>query len=313
VDPVNQAKPTFIVGHPRSGTSLLRSLLDGHPDLMVLPFESHLFDWVADPDPVSGVLDRTRLWPTLNRREPSLAQEEVRTALQEAFSKAGDPRTRLLALVEGWGKLQGVPSPGRWVEKTPRHLFEVPTFLRWFPHHCRILVVRRDPRDVMASALKQRASRPIFGMALSARVSHQITQTLQKDRRVHTVFYEQLVGHAEEAMEGISEFLEIPMHPTLLRPTVLGAPYEGNSRFETAFSGISPSPVGRYQTQLSPSQLRQAEALLAPILSGDPYAPSTDEGSPSGWKDLPSAGLMTALVKSGLWKSRRIRSLSRGF
>ena len=33
--------PVFIIGSHKSGTSLLRSLLDGHPELYVIPFETH--------------------------------------------------------------------------------------------------------------------------------------------------------------------------------------------------------------------------------------------------------------------------------
>ena len=35
--------PIFLLGSHKSGTSLLRSLLDGHPDLDVLPREAHFF------------------------------------------------------------------------------------------------------------------------------------------------------------------------------------------------------------------------------------------------------------------------------
>ena len=35
--------PIFILGAHKSGTSLLRSLLDGHPDLFVIPLETHIF------------------------------------------------------------------------------------------------------------------------------------------------------------------------------------------------------------------------------------------------------------------------------
>ena len=33
--------PVFILGSHKSGTSLLRSLLDSHPELYVIPFETH--------------------------------------------------------------------------------------------------------------------------------------------------------------------------------------------------------------------------------------------------------------------------------
>ena len=35
--------PIFLVGAHKSGTSLLRSILDGHPELFTVPFESHYF------------------------------------------------------------------------------------------------------------------------------------------------------------------------------------------------------------------------------------------------------------------------------
>ena len=37
--------PVFLLGSHKSGSSLLRSLLDGHPELAVLPKETHLFQF----------------------------------------------------------------------------------------------------------------------------------------------------------------------------------------------------------------------------------------------------------------------------
>ncbi|MGE5223096.1 MAG: sulfotransferase, partial [Omnitrophica WOR_2 bacterium] len=36
-------RPVFICGHPKSGTSLLRSLLDSHPQVIVYPEETSFF------------------------------------------------------------------------------------------------------------------------------------------------------------------------------------------------------------------------------------------------------------------------------
>ena len=35
--------PIFICGHPKSGTSLLRSILDSHPEIIVYPEETGFF------------------------------------------------------------------------------------------------------------------------------------------------------------------------------------------------------------------------------------------------------------------------------
>jgi len=42
---VAQLEFIFIVGPERSGTTLLASLLDGHPDILVWPYEWHVFTW----------------------------------------------------------------------------------------------------------------------------------------------------------------------------------------------------------------------------------------------------------------------------
>ena len=96
MDALSIALATFIVGHPRSGTSLLLALLDGHPDLLVLPFETHLFDWARSRDPVTAVLARTRLWPTLRRHRPSMSRDEVDDVLARAFRETREPRARLV-------------------------------------------------------------------------------------------------------------------------------------------------------------------------------------------------------------------------
>jgi len=302
---VSIAPATFIVGHPRSGTSLLRALLDSHPDLLVLPFETHLFDWARSQDPVTTLLDRTRLWPTLHRRRPSISRDEVEDVLTRAFSQKGDPRARLLALVEGWRELTEACQKTRWVEKTPWHLYESDTLLKWFPDGVRILVMRRDPRDVIASALKQKPSRTIFQMALTGRLAHEVVTEHQEDPRFSVIMYERLVRDPLSTMRSVCGFLDVPFDPVVVTPTVLGAEYSGNSRFESTLHGISEAAVGRYRDILSGPRLERAEALLAPVLAAGGYAPTLP--SPRGHHRVERAAI-TMIVRSGLWRSRTLRA-----
>ena len=218
MDALSLGPATFIVGHPRSGTSLLRALLDGHPDVLVLSFESHLFDWAKSSDPVTSLLDRTLLWPTLHRHRPSLSRDEVEGVLRRAFGQTRGPRARLLALVEGWRELTGAGSDTRWVEKTPRHLYEATTLLKWFPEDARILVMCRDPRDVIASALKQKPSSAIFRLALSGRLAHQIVSEHQGDPRISVITYERLVRDPVNTMQAVCQFLDVPYDPVVVTP-----------------------------------------------------------------------------------------------
>lgn len=297
---------SFIVGHPRSGTGLLRALLDSHPHLLVVPFETHLFDWASSEDPVTALLDRTFLWTTIRRQRPSISREEVEHILERAFSQARGPRARLLALVEGWRELTGAPENTRWVEKTPRHLYESTTLLRWFPTGARILVMRRDPRDVIASALKQKPSRTIFQMALTGRLAHKVVTEHEQDKRFLVIAYERLVRDPIPVMRTVCQFLDIPYDPVVVRPTNLGAEYSGNSRFEAELHGVSEAAIGRYRDVLSGSQLEKTEALLAPVLSAGGYAPALQ--NPGGRHPVARVAI-AMIIRSRLWRWRALRAL----
>ena len=299
------APATFIVGHPRSGTSLLRALLDGHPDLLVLPFETHLFDWAKSGDPVTSLLDRTRLWPTLQRHRPSVSRDEVEGVLIRALGQTQGARGRLLALVEGWRELTRARQDTRWVEKTPRHLYEVTTLLEWFPAEARILVMRRDPRDVIASALKQKPSRAIFPMALTGRLAHQIVSENEGDPQFSVITYERLVRDPGGTMQAVCQFLDVPYDPVVVTPTVLGAEYSGNSRFDATLKGVSEAAVGRYHNVLSGPQLERAEALLDPVLSAGGYAPIHPTRAQ---RHLIARAAITMILRSELWRSRGLRA-----
>ena len=305
MDVLSIAPATFIVGHPRSGTSLLRALLDGHPDVLVLPFETHLFDWANSGDPVTSLLDRTRLWPTLHQHRPSISRNEVEGVLTRTFEQTRGPRARLLALVEGWRELTGARPDTRWVEKTPRHLYEATTLLEWFPENTRILVMRRDPRDVIASALKQKPSRAIFEMALTGRLAHQIVSEHEGDPRFSVITFERLVRDTVGTMQTVCRFLDVPYDPVVVTPTVLGAEYSGNSRFDATLKGVSEAAVGRYHEVLSGPRLERAEALLAPVLTAGGYAPT--HPTRAGRHQIERA-VITMIVRSGLWRSRALRA-----
>jgi hypothetical protein len=302
---VSISPATFIVGHPRSGTSLLRALLDGHPDVLVLPFETHLFDWVKSGDPVTSLLNRTRLWPTLHRHRPSISRDEVEGVLTRAFGQTREPRARLLALVEGWRKLTGARSDTRWVEKTPRHLYEATTLLEWFPENARILVMRRDPRDVIASALKQKPTRAIFQMALTGCLAHHVVSEHETDPRLSVITYERLVRHTVSTMQTVCRFLQVRYDPVVTTPTVLGAEYSGNSRFDGTLKGVSEAAVGRYREVLSGPSLERAEALLAPVLTAGGYAPT--HPTRAGRHPIERAAI-AMIVRSKLWRSRALRT-----
>lgn len=170
----------FVVGVSRSGTTLMRAILNSHSEVAVASenhFMGHLLPW-------EGV--RARL-----RRVGDLTDDRaVRRVVEILYSDALEGRLRLRAPSPLWrwlrrtvereeleGRLLGGERSERGVfrtvlrvfadrqgksiigEKTPAHLAWAETLLEWFPGG-RIIHMIRDPRGVYVSELRVRIARP---------------------------------------------------------------------------------------------------------------------------------------------------------
>ena len=121
----------FLVGFPRSGTTLLENVLAGHPEVATLEEQETLIDslrlYMRDP----AGLDRLA----------AAGPDELAQARAAYWRRVAD------AGVEVRGKV--------FVDKHPFNTLKLPLILRLFPG-AKVLVARRDPRDVVLSCLRRR-------------------------------------------------------------------------------------------------------------------------------------------------------------
>ena len=167
-------RPFFICGHPKSGTSLLRNLLDGHPQLEVYPEATSFFrqylkeaarlDLEAQLDLAEKHLAHFFEWNQYNQppnqvgfpdRDYSgiLFAQLVAFMRERALGKGSrHPGDVLSAAVLAFGDVTGQNSAGtlRWVEKTLYNEFFALQIITWWPETLFIHIVR-DPRDNYAS------------------------------------------------------------------------------------------------------------------------------------------------------------------
>lgn len=182
----------FLVGFPRSGTTLLENVLAAHPDVVSLEerncLESASATYLTSPEG----LDR------LSRIDPVEAARE-----REAY----------------WSKVRklGVEPSGRvFIDKMPLASVALPLVAKLFPDAI-VLFARRDPRDVVLSCFRRR-----FGM--NAAMYHLLTlegaaayydsvmrlSELYREilpRPQHVVRYESLVEDFEGTARAACEFL----------------------------------------------------------------------------------------------------------
>ena len=143
--------PIFIVGAPRSGTTLLRAMLSRHPRVGLSDETYYLYT----------VYQRCRAFGDLANPANRKALIESYTATQRVQQLEIDLsrlRDRLMAegtsypafcatLLQCYAEAQGKTRAG---EKTPAHARYVNTLLEWYPN-ARVIHLVRDARDVCAS------------------------------------------------------------------------------------------------------------------------------------------------------------------
>ncbi len=218
--------PVLVLGVRRSGTTLLRVMLDRHSELAV-PDESYFVPQLADRhlrhvDPDEFVDDLRRI-DTLAEWDVPL--ENVRARLTERM-----PIGAAIATV--YAVYAGERGKPRWGDKTPMYMQNLRLLERLFPDALFVHLIR-DGRDAAMSFLSVPKGlmtetwmqpRTIAGYACQWRTEVKAAQRLGRRvgaERYLEVRYEDLVGDVESMLRKVSAFARLPYEPTM-------ADYAGN-------------------------------------------------------------------------------------
>jgi len=259
--------PFFIVGNDRSGTTMLRLILDRGPDAAIPPESMFLTDLDlaaerARMDDESGRRDlarrvwshpKVRLWglppdpPPVPDGLP--ADDALRWILAAPFT----------AYAARFGK-------ERWGDKTPHYVHHVDRLLELWPA-ARIVVLVRDGRDVTLS-LRRMPFGPNNAWAAAQWWARGIRAGAKAARdhpgNVMTVRYEDLVADPAAHAARICAFLALRFGEDMLAiervdPGRIVA--DQRSWFPTIFDGITARAAGRWRHEMSPRDQRIFAAL----------------------------------------------------
>ena len=264
-----------IGGCPKSGTSLLLALLDGHPEIVVYPGETghtgYLYPTLNDP----RVSLKTKLDTIIDYRcslesygyIPTEACNFVEVGkILRAYEDGMennflDIHSALLqAFYEVFGSQQ-LNKAQLWVDKSPfSHLFADDIF-SIFPT-AKFIHILREPKDNFASVggsvLKRRRSRVIHE-ALLWRYRIWTAQSLYFAKRNQEKFgesrylvirFRDLVQKPKEIVPKLVDFIGISENETLYMPTRGGYPYSGNNKEGLEFRGIFSGNVDRWMERI---------------------------------------------------------------
>ncbi len=212
----------FVVGCGRSGTTVLRTVLDSHPDLAV----SHEGRFVY---PLSRHRDRYQRpegFAVDRFAADLLADRAVRTNLgfdeADVATALGGPPIRDYsdAVRRIFAYYAGRAGKGRYGDKMPAYVLHMPALAALFPE-ARFVHIIRDGRDVALSTMAIEGNRfDVLALALNwkARV-----RTGRSDGRAlgparyHEIRYESLIAEPETLVTTLCGFLELAFDPAMLR------------------------------------------------------------------------------------------------
>ncbi len=278
--------PIFVCGHPKSGTSLLRSILDSHPEIIVYPEETgffrrylpnsegkslekkleladryliHIFEWnqVHPPKHQEGFPDRD--YSSIPFEE---VRKELRNQVAQQYVHDGD---MLSAAMAAFGVVTGHSTniTKYWLEKTPYNERFARQIYQWWPE-ARCIHVVRDPRDNFVSYRRKHpdwtASFFAQSWESSTRLGLRNVKEFGKDRYL-LITYEEFVQKPEENLARLLSFLSIGDHEALRQPTREGKEWKGNSMWSDQFNQISAAPVGRWKDTLTPPEIAAIQGI----------------------------------------------------
>jgi hypothetical protein len=291
--------PIFVVGSPRSGTNLLRRMLDRHPAIAICG-ETHFFSTVypqrrreAFGDPADA-RNRQRLVDALvsTRRIQALGLDSAQLAKKLMQDGASYPAL-FAALCKCYSESQGKP---RWGEKTPQHAFFTETLCEWYPGAV-ILHMVRDPRDVVSSLL-----RLPFGFAstiLNARtwLNCNLAARRSKHRQGYLeVRYESLAAQPKQELERICTFIGEEYCPAMLEAEQ--ASIRDALESDRYLAPLTTERLERWRKELSTDQVAQVEWWIGAELKNFGYEAAAPPAS--------AVTIAQGLVKAALELAREV-------
>jgi hypothetical protein len=207
----------FVVGLTRSGTTLLRMMLDAHPELTVPP-ETHFVPDLIKAAKAEGATGASMLAALTENRtwgDFGVSEEDMLQRLERV--RPGDAGAAVRAFFRAYADRQGKP---RWGDKTPAYMLSVARIGRALPE-ARFIHLIRDGRDVALSqtarAINEQPPPPEQAARWVKRIqkSREQANQLGGDRYIEAR-YEDLVRDPEPTLRRICEFVELDFDQRML-------------------------------------------------------------------------------------------------
>lgn len=278
----------FLVGCPRSGTTLLQSALAAHPVVRSFP-ETHFF--------AAGDARRHRFGlASKDRAEAKVLRSflhEVGAGHLEGLVPHRDPfyRAYCRAFTKILDRLTTEAGKRVWLEKTPRHLHWIPVIERTVPG-ARFIHLVREGKDVVASLydVTHRHPEEWGGQRSVQRCVERWNRDLEttllyRDRPGHHVVrYEDFVDDPEGVLRDLCAFSGLPFTKQMITDRVgsLDRIVSGGEEWKKGVQGGLARPPSKFDRVFDHEEQDYVRSRLKQIPEGLGRRDGTTEGTTDG-------------------------------
>jgi hypothetical protein len=271
--------PVFIVGAPRSGTTLLRNMLNRHPTFAIcnetrfcpnVYARRRAFGDLKDGNNGRRLVDEYLATDRIRRL--GLHRSEVRDQL---LRESSSYRELFIAVLRNYAELQGKK---RYGEKTPQHALFSEVLCEWYPGAAIIHLIR-DPRDVVGSLQNMAWASKSVVINARAWVRHNAA-AIRSNRRPGylRVLYETLVVEPERELARICAHLGEDYSPLMLAPSsedITSKPWSKRSQL-----AVTVQRLGVWRKQLTEEEVALTEWVASEHMAAFGYRREAAAPSP---------------------------------
>jgi hypothetical protein len=266
--------PFFLIGSGRSGTTLLRTIVNQHPEVCIPP-ESH----GALPNAVKQYykggengwqrLVALSLGEFLRHKNFRLWETDLQKNISELYELQNEKHslTAIINYIYAEYIKKHKPGAKRWGDKTPFNTLRLKWVKKLYPK-AKYIFVLRDPRAVASSFRKSEINPSLKESALRWRASIKAFEKLEKESKNNTMLikYEDLVIEPEVIIRKVCVFLNIDFQTIMLSERRAFSGDGTIAHHKNSQRKINSTSLDKWRKLLSKEEIKSIEAITGLLM-----------------------------------------------
>ena len=224
-DNIDFDSPIFIVGFPRSGTTLLQTMVSTQKNICSFP-ETHYFSTLDQYNRMS-INETDAFFSDLENKIkikiPFLIKEEFPSISENDIISKKSLFEEIVRISISSQSDNYKSNKIRWVEKTPSHIFHVSTIKEFYPNAKIINIVRYPLNSIYSWKKNWKDGQNFLNLANRFKDGERYFQKFSKAHpdSALTIKYEDLIKNSDEELSRICSFLDIRFSSSRLKKNMI--------------------------------------------------------------------------------------------